>query len=181
LVIWIDGSIEIIAPNVSEYMLELCPKYGLVSWHHEMRGGILFHEAFVCYLPKYHDLNYLGQKQPYQDVMKQYHDYLQEGYDENYFINYPREEGRGRGDHFGVWITCFVAFDNKSSQVKDFLNKWYLQTLKYTTQDQVGFPKVVQDTGIVPYTFPDKVFPGDDPHKATSMFIKHEHFLRNQY
>ncbi len=175
IVIWIDGSIEIIDPNVSEYMLKLCPEYNIVSWHHELRGGVLFHEAFVCYLPKYLNLNYLGQKQPYQDVIRQYHDYLQEGYDEEYFINYPRKEGRGRGDHFGVWITCFVAFNNKSLEVKDFINKWYLQTLKYTTQDQVGFPKVVQDTGIVPYTLPDEVFPGNNPHESTSMFIKHAH------
>jgi hypothetical protein len=177
IVIWIDGSIEIIAPNVSEYMLELCPKYDVVSWHHELRGGVLFHEAFVCYLPKYHNLNYLGQKQPYQDVMKQYHDYLLEGYDENYFNNYPRKEGRGRGDHFGIWITCFVAFNNKTPEIKDFLDRWYLQTLKYTTQDQVGFPKVVQDTNIVPYTLPDLMFPGDDPHESTSMFIKHNHAM----
>jgi len=177
VVIWIDGSIEIIASNVSEYMLELCPKYDIVSWHHELRGGVLFHEAFVCYLPKYHNLNYLGQKQPYQDVMKQYHDYLLDGYDENYFNNYPRKEGRGRGDHFGIWITCFVAFNNKNPEIKDFLDRWYLQTLKYTTQDQVGFPKVVQDTNIVPYTLPDLIFPGDDPHESTSMFIKHNHAM----
>lgn len=177
VVIWIDGSIEIILPNVSECMLELCPKYNIVSWHHELRGGVLFHEAFVCYLSKYQDSNYLGQWQPYQDVIKQYHDYLQEGYDENYFVNYPRTEGRGRGDHFGVWITCFVAFNNKNPEIKDFLDRWYLQTLKYTTQDQVGFPKVVQDTGIVPYTLPDSIFTGNNPHESTSMFIKHNHAM----
>ena len=177
VVIWIDGSIEIILPNVSECMLELCPKYNIVSWHHELKGGVLFNEAFTSYLERYHSSNYLNQWQPYQDVIKQYHDYLLEGYDENYFINYPRTEGRGRGDHFGVWITCFVAFNNKNPEIKDFLDRWYLQTLKYTTQDQVGFPKVVQDTGIVPYTLPDSTFTGNNPHESTSMFIKHDHAM----
>jgi hypothetical protein len=181
VVIWIDGSIEITDPYVSEYMVELCNKYYVVSWHHEMRGGVLFHEAFSSYLGRYHNSNYLKQWQPYQDIINQYHHYLQEGYDEDYFNNYPRKEGRGRGDHFGMWLTCFVAVNNRSKEMEDFLNLWYLQTLKYSTQDQVGFPKVVQDTGIVPYTLPDTKYPGDEPHIQCSMFIKHEHFLRNQH
>jgi len=175
VVIWLDGTIEITKEDVSEYMLELCFKYDIVSWHHELRGGLLFHEAYVCYLAKYMDRDYLGQKQPYQDVIAQYHTYLQDGYDEEFFLNYPRVEGRGRGDHFGVWITCFVAFNNGSQKVKEFLDKWYLQTLKYTTQDQVGFPKVVQDLNLVPYTLPDQRFGGNDPHISTDIFIKHEH------
>ena len=175
IVIWLDGTIEITKEDVSEYMIELCLKYDIVSWHHEMRGGVLFHEAFCCYLEKYHDRKYLNQEQPYQDVISQYHTYLQQGYDEHYFINYPRIEGRGRGDHFGVWITCFVAFNNKSEKVKTFLDEWYLQTLKYTTQDQVGFPKVVQDLNLVPYTLPDKRFGGNNPHFVTDIFIKHDH------
>jgi len=175
VVIWLDGTIEITKGDVSEYMIELCEKYDIVSWHHEMRGGLLFHEAFSCYLEKYHNRNYLNQQQPYQDVISQYHTYLQEGYDEEYFLKYPRIEGRGRGDHFGVWITCFVAFNNRSESVTTFLDEWYLQTLKYTTQDQVGFPKVVQDLNLVPYTLPDKRFGGNDPHVATDIFIKHDH------
>ncbi len=176
VVIWLDGSIEIIREDVSEYMLELCSKYYIVSWHHEMRGGCLFHEAYCSYLPRYHDSNYLNQWQPYQDIIGQYHQYLQEGYDEYFFEKYPRVEGRGRGDHFGVWLTCFVAFNNKHPKVVDFLNRWYLQTLKYSTQDQVSFSKVVQDTKIVPYTFPDQRFKGDEPHSSCEMFIKHEHW-----
>ncbi len=175
VVIWLDGTIEITKGDVSEYMIELCEKYDIVSWHHEMRGGLLFHEAFSCYLEKYHNRNYLNQQQPYQDVISQYHTYLQEGYDEEYFLKYPRIEGRGRGDHFGVWITCFVAFNNRSEKVTTFLDEWYLQTLKYTTQDQVGFPKVVQDLNLVPYTLPDKRFGGNDPHVSTDIFVKHDH------
>jgi hypothetical protein len=178
VIIWLDGSVEIIREDVAEYMVELCDKYQIASWHHELRGGTLFHEAFSSYLPRYHDSKYLNQWQPYQDIINQYHHYLQEGYDESYWEKFPRVEGRGRGDHFGVWLTCFIAFDNKLPQIKKFLDLWYLQTLKYSTQDQVSFPKVVQDTNIVPYTFPDEKFPGDEPHTECSMFIKHAHFLK---
>lgn len=174
-VIWLDGTIEITKNYVSEKMIQLCQEYKIVSWHHELRGGLLFHEAFSCYLEKYHDRNYLGQAQPYQDVIAQYHSYLQEGYDENFWKRFPRKEGRGRGDHFGVWITCFVAFDNREYYVTKFLDNWYLQTLKYTTQDQVGFSKVAQDLCLVPYTLPDENIKGQDPHVETDIFIKHDH------
>ena len=175
VVIWMDGTLEILSENVAEYMLEMCPKYDIVTWQHEMRGGFLFHEAYSSYLPKYLDVNYMGQKQPYQDVMRQYCAYLRDGYDEEYFTKFSRVEGRGRGDHFGVWATGFVAFNNKNEKINDFLDRWYLQTLKYTTQDQVGFPKVVQETHIVPYTLPDKVFTGDESHTQNDMFKVHLH------
>ena len=175
VVIWIDGTIEITAANVSEYMIELCTKYKIVSWHHELRGGHLAWEAFGSFLGKYQDKYYLDQHQPYQDVMRQYHEYVEQGYDESFWKKYTRKEGRGRGDHFGMWVTCFVAFLNRDNDIENFLNLWFKQTLKYTTQDQIGFPKVVQDTGIVPYTLPDEMFPGDNPHEYTSIFIKHEH------
>ena len=99
LVIWIDGSIEITSSEVAEYMLEKCKDYKIVSWQHEWRAGRLIWEAHASYLPRYHDLNYLNQSQPYQDVVGQYHNYLSEGYDENFWTQYPRTEGRGRGDH----------------------------------------------------------------------------------
>ena len=51
---------------------------------------------------------------------------------------------------YGVWVTCFVAFLQKDKDVKNFLEMWYLQTLKHTTQDQVGFPYVCQKTNMIP-------------------------------
>jgi len=175
LVIWIDGSIEITSSEVAEYMLEKCKDYKIVSWQHEWRAGRLVWEAHASYLPRYHDTNYLNQSQPYQDVAGQYHNYLSEGYDETFWERYPRKEGRGRGNHFGVWTTGFVSFLNNSEEVKNFLDLWYLQTLQYTTQDQVGFPKVAQDTKLVPYTLPDSRFTGDDAHGETSIFKVHKH------
>jgi len=178
VVIWLDGTIEITSPDVAEYMLEICSKYLIACWHHELRGGFLFHEAFSSEVPKYHDRNFMGQRQPYQNIVKQYLDYLEDGYDESFFKEkFTRKEGRGREDHFGVWLTAVVAFNNKNEQVDDFMKKWYLEILKHTTQDQVSFPKVVQDTGLVPYTFPDEKFKGDLPHTKTEAFIKHDHAI----
>lgn len=176
LVIWVDGSIELLSPIVSEYMSTLCSQYGIVSWHHDWRGGNLIWEVEASFLPRYHSRDYLGQKQPYQDVVRQYHSYIEEGFQDGFFRDkYPRKEGRGRGDHFGVWVTGFVAFDARSEAVKKFLNLWYLQTLKYTTQDQVGFVKAVWETFLVPYTLPDGILKGDHPHYETDAFKVHKH------
>ena len=184
VVVWLDGTIEITKPDVAEYMLQLCEKYYIVSWHHELRGGHLAWEASASFVAKYIDKLYYGNYQPYQDVIRQYHEYIEQGYDESYWVNkVKRTEGRGGhpssewggSNHFGMWITCFVAFKTNCTQVEDFLDKWYLQTLKYTTQDQVGFPKTVQDTGLIPYTLPDERFPGNKPHEYTYIFIKHDH------
>jgi hypothetical protein len=51
---------------------------------------------------------------------------------------------------------------------------WYLQTLKYTTQDQIGFPFVVQKLEMIPYTIPDGEITGLG-HSQTTFYIKHEH------
>jgi hypothetical protein len=75
----------------------------------------------------------------------------------------------------GVWITCFVAFLHKDNDVKNFLDLWYLQTLKYTTQDQIGFPYVVKKTNMIPFTLPNNVINGNCPHNRTMFYIKHSH------
>jgi len=112
----------------------------------------------------------MNQSQPVQDIHHQYNSYVKDGYNDEFF-----KKLNSHTPHMGVWITCFVAFLQKDEDVKTFLNLWYLQTLQYTTQDQVGFPKVAQDTKLVPYTLPDSRFTGDDAHGETSIFKVHKH------
>jgi hypothetical protein len=52
---------------------------------------------------------------------------------------------------------------------------WYLQTLKYTTQDQIGFPYVCFKTGLIPHTLPNNEITGDCAHVKTMCYIKHDH------
>jgi hypothetical protein len=61
------------------------------------------------------------------------------------------------------------------AEVLKFLDLWYSQTLKYTTQDQIGFPYVCQKTNLIPYTLPDEEVRGVFPHQMTDFYIKHEH------
>jgi hypothetical protein len=171
IIVWLDGTIEIIYDKTSEYLSSTIGTFNIITWHHERRYGKLFYEMEdSARFYRYTSTFWNNQVQPVQDVVKQYNEYLEDGYDESFFDDY-----RNLTPHFGVWITCFVAFDNKSPDVTKFLDLWYLQTLKYTTQDQIGFPYVVQKTNMIPLTLPNNEVSGDSPHERTQFYIKHNH------
>ncbi len=171
VIVWLDGTIEITFDRTSEYILEHIYKEKIIGWHHEFQYGILESEVKASIISKRYTTTILnGQSQPYQDVEKQYAAYLEEGYNDEYFKNL-----NSHTKHMGVWITCFIAFLKNDDKVKEFLDLWYLQTLKYTTQDQVGFPYVCQKTHLVPFTLPNNEIFGDRPHEGTMFYIKHGH------
>ena len=171
VIVWLDGTIEIIYNKTSEYILNNIYKTKIIGWHHEYRNGLLSSEVKASgYGDRYCSTNYNGQIQPYQDVDKQYKCYLDDGYNDLFFKNI-----NSHTPHMGVWVTCFVAFLQKDTDVKNFLDLWYLQTLKYTTQDQIGFPYVCQKTNIIPFTLPNNEINGDAPHSNTMFYIKHGH------
>ena len=169
VIIWLDGTIEIINPNVSSWILNNIYSHTIIGWEHEFRNGILKNEVDASDFSRYTSTICNGQPQPYQDVFKQYNSYIADGYDETYFKKHDSSR-----KHLGVWITCFVAFLNKNKDVSTFLDKWYEQTLKFTTQDQIGFPYVCQKLNMIPYTLPDKNIYGS-PHYRTDFYIKHNH------
>lgn len=169
VVVWLDGTLEIIYDKVSEYILSEIYSKKIIAWHHEQRVGVLQDEVNASHFYRYTSNFWNGQIQPVQDLNKQYNEYLEDGYDETYFKKINSEN-----KHFGLWITCFVAFLQHDEEVKYFLDLWYLQTLKYSTQDQVGFPYVCQKMKLIPYTLPRNTIYGM-PHQRTLFYIKHNH------
>jgi hypothetical protein len=171
IIVWIDGTIEIIYNKTSEYILNNIYKEKIIGWHHEWRYGILKNEMEDSLtVDKYTSKYWNGQSQPYQDVSGQYKSYLDDGYKEDFFKNI-----NAHTPHMGVWITGFIAFLHKDNQIKNFLDLWYLQTLKYTIQDQIGFPYTCQKTNIIPHTLPNNDIFGDCPHHNTLFYIVHRH------
>lgn len=169
VIIWLDGTIEITHTFTSEWILRNIYKHKIIGWKHEYRKGILYDEVAISAKDvRYRSNNWNNQYQPIQDVENQYLYYINDGYDENYFKKFNIED-------LGVWITCFVAFLNNDENVKEFLDLWYLQTLKFTTQDQIGFPYVCQKLNLIPYTLPTSEIPGDYPHNWTFFYKKHNH------
>jgi hypothetical protein len=171
VIVWLDGTVEITNSRVSEFILRNIEYNKIITWHHEMRDGYLHQEVAASRdFYKYASTFWNGQSQPYQYVDLQYLDYLKDGYSETYFREmYPERR------HFGVWLTCFVAFLQHDSLVAQFLDMWYLQTLKYTTQDQIGFPYVCQKMGVIPQTLPNEEVQGYRAHTVTDFYIKRGH------
>jgi hypothetical protein len=170
VIVWIDGTIEIIYDKTSEYIMDNIYKEKIIGWHHEYQNGILSNEVKASHFERYTSTYWNNQSQPYQDIDEQYKCYVDDGYNDDFFKNI-----NSHTPHMGVWITCFVAFLHKDKEVNSFLNTWYLQTLKYTTQDQIGFSYVCQKTKIIPYTLPNHTIYGDHPHWNTMFYIKHSH------
>lgn len=170
VVIWLDGSIEITYNKVSEHILDLIQEHKIVGWNHEGRNGILVEEVHGSGDSRYKSTHWNGQDQPYQDVDRQFQHYLNNGYNDSYYKNISHCT-----PHLGVWVTCFVAFLKIDEHVKRLLNFWYLQTLEFTTQDQVGFSYVCQKMDLVPYTLPNNGIHGNEPHDSTMFYKKHCH------
>jgi len=170
VVVWLDGTIEIIYDKTSEYILNNIYKEKIIGWHHELRNGILKNEVADSHFERYTSTYWNRQRQPYQDVDFQYNCYVEDGYNDLYFKNL-----NSHSPHMGVWLTCFVAFLHKDPAVKNFLDLWYLQTLKHTTQDQIGFPYVCQKTNMIPFTLPNHEITGVRPHHCTLFYLKHGH------
>ena len=134
VIVWVDGTIEIIYDKVSEYILHNIYTHKIVGWTHHLRNGILQQEVIASNYERYTSTYWHNQSQPYQDVNKQYQDYVSDGYSDSFFKNM-----NSHTPHFGVWLTCLIAFLNHDHDVSNFLNMWYLQTLKYTTQIKLVF------------------------------------------
>jgi hypothetical protein len=170
IIIWLDGTIEIYNNNTSQFIKDLVDKNNNLIVFEHFRQGSLDQERAASHFERYTSTFWFGQKQPYQDIDKQYTDYINDGYNDNDFwkkISPNQKE-------YGLWVTCFLAFDMKKKETLEFLDEWYLQTLKYTTQDQIGFPYVCQKLNMYPYNLPDNNSWGNG-HSKTSFFYKHGH------
>jgi hypothetical protein len=174
VIIWLDGTIKITNPNTSEFIKQKIEKYKIIGWMHEHRSGKLKNEVEASNNERYTSTFWNNQEQPYQDIFKQYDEYINDGYNDTFFEN-THVSTEFNNNNLGVWITCFVAFLNKNDDVTNFLDLWYLQTLKYTTQDQIGFSYVCNKTGIIPYTLPDEKIKGNSPHLSTDFYEKLDH------
>jgi hypothetical protein len=101
--------------------------------------------------------SFAGFPQPFQDVRAQYLSYIHNGYQQRYWRK--QDVSYRNGLCIGLWRTRVIAYRMAYPIVKTFLDRWYLEILKWTTQCQVSFPYVAQKLNVVPYTFPSRNFP----------------------
>lgn len=164
IVVWLDGTIEITNADAAKIIMDaVSAETPITCFLHEARyksNNSLLEESQASLFDRYTSTLYFNQVQPVQNIMQQYHAYMNEGYNQQYF----GEDGPS------IWITCLVGFNMKHPKVRDFLESWYLQTLMYTTQDQIGFPYVCWKHEIKPHTLE-----GFSAHVQTFLYIKHHH------
>jgi hypothetical protein len=110
VVVWIDGTVEIKVPTVASFLMNkiMNQSYPMVGFHHEMRQGQMWPEVAASYAEKYYGENWLGWKQPVQDVIAQYRQYLRNGYNYAYW-NRNRKRVKNTSQH--VSRTDSIAFE----------------------------------------------------------------------
>jgi hypothetical protein len=169
VVVWLDETVEITHPCVSEYLLRHIRDAKIIGWHNDQRNGSLSQEVRAVRSFRYRSAFWNKQPQPYQDADRQYEHYVADGYTDAYFKSLSPHT-----PHLGVWITCFLAFLQKNPAVARFLDLWYLQTLVHTNHDQIGFSFACQKTDLVPMTLPNQDVAGE-PSARTDFYVKHNH------
>jgi hypothetical protein len=180
-IIWLDGTIQLTKPNFTEYIIKVFNERNDVivqTMHHEQRSGILDSEAGASNFYRYTSTFWGGQPQPFQNVTHQYEYYQSQGYKNEYWKNKSIHDLSYRNNdytHYGVWLTCLIAWDMRKPMTRKFLDAWYLENLNQTTQDQISFPYVAQKLGIDPYTYPDNNTPGYECHTESYWYIKKDH------
>ena len=122
-----------------------------------------------------------GRPQPYQDVKKQYQDYLSiagDILDPNSSSFWGKAVYPTRTD-YGSFVTCFFAVSMNNPHSAQFLEEWFRHIIMYTTQDQISFPFVAQKLGIYPYPLPENNensrIKGD--FNINTLFVKTNHGL----
>lgn len=124
--IYIDGSIQVTSDKFVEYCVKHL-KGDICLFKHPDRNCI-FQEANASVdLVKYKNENINGQ-------MAFYHTF------------FPTDKGL---------YACGIVVRKSSAKIKDLMQKWWWEQIKFTYQDQLSFPVVCDEMGIVPDIFPD--------------------------
>lgn len=159
VVIWIDGTVRIHNEHMTKQLLHLFQEYHsdhpMITFEHIRKGELVEEYQRSVSLSKYSTTEFSGFKQPVQDIDKQYHDYIEFGYSSEYWKTYLQTKGWEYRINYGVWCTCFLAFNMKDARSKVFLSAWTEHIRKYSTQDQVSFSFLAQHLKMHPYPLPD--------------------------
>ena len=154
--VWLDGTVRVISPEASAIVYRLLEDEGrnLVTFEHA-RGGLLSEEVAASKFNRYESTHWGCCDQPFQNVTRQYEDYLQQGFVEKWWLEeYDAPLGISKRPQWGLWVTCFVAFDLRSPITFEFLDAWWRENVMHSTQDQVSFPYLAWKMKVYPFSLP---------------------------
>jgi hypothetical protein len=111
-------------------------------------------------------------------MSRHYEDYLEEGFKEKWWMDeYDAPLGISKRPEWGVWVTCFVAFDLHLPISFEFLDAWWRENVIRTTQDQVTFPYLAWKMKVYPFSLPSPGISGGTAD-YNDLFEKALHGLR---
>lgn len=168
VVIWFDGSIQLHNETFMTQMESRAERgQNFVTYEHDYRRkGLIKNEAAASNVPKYSSSYRFGAPQPPQPVLEQYDHYLATGFTEKWF-------GDGFRNEYGMYVTCMVMFDLRQPITKKFLDCWWEEIVKWTTQDQISFPYCAWKLGVIVHALPDAWAKGTSKKNVYYTKMKH--------
>ena len=172
--IWFDASVQITNPDFAKIIAEKVQMgQNLLVFRHA-RGGSMQAEADASIASdRYHTTVAYGMSQPFQDVNMQMVAWKAEGFAEHWWRSDPTLAEVKFDPEFGMWVTCMVVFDFRRRETIPFLNLWWDQNLRHTTQDQMTFAYAVWKTRTLPLTLPFGDIAGD--FGSNTLYQKRSH------
>ncbi len=138
--IWLDGSVNIINTNSIYWLINSCLGYEIVSFKHPLRNSIQ------------EELNYM------LNLMKNGNRYLMSRYDGEPIIEqvslYLSDDGFIDNRLFSLGIFAY----HKSLIEKNFLNNWFYHNARYSVQDQLSFPYLLNKFNLKINIITDNIF-----------------------
>ena len=130
--IWIDGSFQVLEPDFVRWCVDSLGDGDLGMIRHPDRQSILAEAEVSAGMPKYQG----------QQVREQAADYVRRGYE----------------DRFGMWATGLIV-SRPTARVKALGDAWLREQLRWTYQDQISLPPLLEEFGIVPVDLPGPLYP----------------------
>jgi O-antigen biosynthesis protein len=174
-IIWMDATIKITNPSTAENVVNLIgsQRRNFILFEHR-RGGLMQEEVAASQGSKYLDPHWGCCPQPVQNTTRQYEFYIKEGFQEKWWVNeYDAPIGIYNRAQYGMWVTCFIAFDMTKTDTCAFLDLWWEQNVLFSTQDQVSFPYAAWKLKLYPYSLPDSGIEGN--YNKNSLYTKVAH------
>lgn len=163
VIMWLDGSIRLKKATIfKEVENRVRRGENFIVFEHGLREGLIIKEAdSSTKVNKYINGSWLGKSQPIQNIEGQYKHYLKEGFRERWFDTQFFYSADGppysykRGRSYGMYVTCMVVFDLRQPITQRFLDCWWEEIVRWSTQDQVSFPYCAWKLGIDIHALPD--------------------------
>lgn len=194
ILIWLDATLQITNPKTAELMIDyLCRQdRNFVGFEQPYRMNLKDELVASLGSGKYKTKTLHDLPQPVQDVesqyvtlvalfmsliiccntLRRYQHFLSEGFHDKHFGPDPRNPKR----YHSVHNTAFLALNMLREETHDFMEKWWLQNLLYTTQDQLSFPYVAWALNVQPYGLPDDIINGT--FLQNDLYVKLPHHTR---